>query len=150
MLKVGDKAPDFSSKLADGTAIRLRDVLAKGHAVLYFFPKDFTPGCTKEACSFRDHHGEIKALGAEIYGVSLDSQESHQAFAQEHKLPFPLISDEDKSVAKSYEALRLGGWLLTWRITYVIDKTGVIRHVISSELNMGVHIDEAVEALKKL
>jgi len=150
VLKPGDKAPEFTGTLADGKKISLADILARHHLVLYFFPKDFTPGCTKEACSFRDHRGEINRLGAEIYGVSLDSADKHAQFAKEYKLNFPLISDADKSIARAYDVLRLGGWLLTKRVTFVIDREGTVRHVTRSELNMDVHIDEAINALKSM
>jgi peroxiredoxin Q/BCP len=150
MLGVGERAPDFEGVLADGKRIRLEDVLARHHAVLYFYPKDFTPGCTREACSFRDHRGEIAALGAEIYGVSLDPPEKHAAFAERHSLPFPLISDVDRSIARSFGVLRLGGLLLTKRVTFVIDRSGVIRHVTRSELAMDRHVDDAIEALRAI
>jgi peroxiredoxin Q/BCP len=150
MLSVGDKAPQFSGVLADGRNVRLADMLREHNVVLYFYPKDFTPGCTKEACSFRDHRGEFAALGAEIYGVSLDTPEKHAAFAERYSLPFPLISDGDKSIARSFGVLRLGGILLTKRVTFVIDRSGTIRHVTQSELSMDRHIDNALAALREL
>lgn len=150
MLAVGERAPDFSGVLADGTPIRLRDMLKQHHVVLYFYPRDFTPGCTREACSFRDHHGEIAALGAEIYGVSLDPPQKHAAFAERHQLPFPLISDTDRAIGRSFGVLRLGGLLLTKRVTFVIDRSGVIRHVTQSELGLDRHTNEAIAALRQL
>jgi peroxiredoxin Q/BCP len=150
MLKVGDRAPDFTGVLADGKKVRLREMLGRHHVVLYFYPKDFTPGCTREACSFRDHRGEIAALGAEIYGVSLDPPEKHAAFAERYSLPFPLISDGDRSIARSFGVLRLGGLLLTKRATFVIDRSGVIRRVTHSELAMDRHIEQAIEALRSI
>jgi peroxiredoxin Q/BCP len=150
VLQVGDRAPDFTGVLADGTPVRLKGILQRHHAVLYFFPKDFTPGCTREACAFRDHRGEIAALGGEIYGVSLDSAERHAAFAEQYQLPFPLISDGDGAIARAYGVLRLGGWLLTKRVTFVIDRDGVVRHVTHSELSMDRHVDEAIAALRAL
>ena len=150
MLQVGNQAPDFSGTLPDGRAVSLQDILRKHHCVLYFFPKDFTPGCTKEACSFRDHRKEIAALGAEIYGVSLDPPARHAEFAEKYRLPFPLISDTDRSIGRAYGTLRLGGLLLNKRVTFVIDKGGVVRAVIRSELNMDHHVDEAIEALRAL
>ena len=150
MLQVGDKAPQFSGVLADGRAIKLADMLREHNVVLYFYPKDFTPGCTKEACSFRDHRGEFAALGAEIYGVSLDPPEKHASFAEKYALPFPLISDTDKSIGRAFGVLRLGGLLLTKRVTFVIDRGGTIRHVTQSELSMDKHIDSALAALREL
>jgi peroxiredoxin Q/BCP len=150
MIAVGDKAPEFSGKLSDGDQLRLKDFRGRRHVVLYFYPKDFTPGCTKEACSFRDHRSEVAALEAEIIGVSFDSAEKHGKFAEEYKLAFPLVSDTDGKIAGQYGVARLGGWLPTRRVTFVIDKEGTVRHVIHSELNMDKHIDEAIGALKKL
>lgn len=150
MLSEGDRAPDFSGTLGDGSKVALADILRRHHLVLYFFPKDFTPGCTRESCSFRDHRGEVAALGGEIYGVSMDTPEKHAAFAEKYRLPFPLISDTDGSIARAYGVLRLGGWLLTKRVTFVIDRSGVIRHITRSELNMDVHVDQAIGALRAL
>lgn len=150
MLAVGDRAPDFTGVLAGGTKIRLADMLREHAVVLYFYPKDFTPGCTKEACSFRDHRAEFAELGAEIYGVSLDTPEKHAAFAERHSLPFPLISDNDRSIGRSFGVLRLGGLLFTKRVTFVIDRTGTIRHVTQSELATDRHIEQALAALRQL
>lgn len=150
MPAVGDRAPDFVGTLADGTHIGLSDILRRHHLVLYFFPRDFTPGCTREACSFRDRRGEFAALGAEIYGVSLDPPQRHAAFAEQYQLPFPLISDQDGAMARAYDVLRWGGWLLTKRVTFVIDRGGVIRHITRAELSMETHIEEAIAALRTL
>lgn len=150
MPNVGDRAPDFTGTLADGRSIGLTDILKRHHLVLYFYPRDFTPGCTMEACAFRDHRAEINALGGEIYGVSLDPPDRHAAFAERHGLKFPLITDGDGAIARAYGVLRLGGWLLTKRVTFVIDRGGVIRHIVRSEINMDTHIDQAVAALKRL
>ena len=150
MLAVGDKAPDFTGVLAGGRKVRLADVLRKHAVVLYFYPKDFTPGCTKEACSFRDHRAEFADAGAEIYGVSLDTPEKHAAFAERHSLPFPLISDGDRSIASSFGVLRLGGLLFTKRVTFVIDRGGTIRHVTQSELATDRHIEQALSAVREL
>lgn len=150
MLGVGDKAPDFEAPCGDGRHLRLRDFRGRRHVILYFFPKDFTPGCTKEACSFRDHRSEVAGLDAEIVGVSLDSVDKHASFADKYKLPYPLVSDQEGLIAKKYGVARLGGWLPTKRVTFVIDKDGVIQHVIQAELSIDIHIDEAIEVLKKL
>jgi peroxiredoxin Q/BCP len=150
MIAVGDKAPEFSGKLGDGNQLRLKDFHGRRHVVLYFFPKDFTPGCTKEACSFRDHRAELAALDAEIVGVSFDTADKHAQFAEHYKLPYPLVSDADGKIAGKFGVARFGGWLPTKRVTFVIDKEGVVRHVIHSELNIDKHIDEAIQALEKL
>lgn len=150
MVAVGDKAPEFSGTLGGGGQFRLKDLLGRRHVVLYFFPKDFTPGCTKEACSFRDRRSEVAALEAEIVGVSFDSAEKHARFAQRYSLPYPLVSDAGGKIAAKYGVARLGGWLPTKRVTFVIDRQGIVRHVIHSEFNIDKHIDEAIEALRKI
>lgn len=150
MVQVGEKAPDFSGRIADGSEVNLRDFRNRRHVVLYFFPKDFTPGCTKEACGFRDRRAEIAALDAEIVGVSTDTEEKHGEFATAYNLPYPLLSDRDAKVAKAYGVARLGGWLPTKRVTFVIDKKAVVRKIIHSELGIDRHIDEAVAELQRL
>ena len=150
MLAVGDRAPEFEGPSGDGRQLRLRDFRGRRHVVLYFFPKDFTPGCTKEACTFRDRRAEVAALDAEVVGVSLDSAEKHAAFASKYDLPYPLVSDRDAKVATAYGVSRLGGWLPSKRVTYVIDKAGVIQHVIHSEFGIDRHIEEAIGTLKRL
>src|ERR1700760_5008647 len=104
-IQVGDKAPDFTLPRQDGTTVSLRDLLGQGGGravVLYFYPKDDTPGCTAEACSFRDAYEDFKDAGAEVVGISSDSSDSHQAFASKHRLPFTLLSDADGAVRKLY------------------------------------------------
>src|SRR4029077_18763531 len=109
MLAQGDRAPDFEGTLGDGKQLRLRDFNGRRHVILYFFPKDFTPGCTREACSFRDRRAEVADLDAEVVGVSLDTPEKHAAFAAAHQLPYPLVSDRDGRIATAYGVARLGG-----------------------------------------
>jgi peroxiredoxin Q/BCP len=150
MIAIGDAAPDFEGALGSGGQLRLRDFRGRRHVILYFFPKDFTPGCTKEACSFRDRRAEVAGLDAEIVGVSLDTAEKHAAFAEKHQLPYPLVSDRDGTIAGAYGVARLGGWLPTKRVTFVIDKQGVVRQVIHSELNIDKHIDAAIGTLRQL
>jgi len=155
MIGKGDEAPDFSGVLADGRQLRLRDYRGRRHVVLYFFPKDFTPGCTKEACSFRDNRAELAALDAEVVGVSNDTAEKHAKFADAYSLPYPLISDRDARISAAYGVqhfggLLPGGWLPTKRVTFVIDKDGIVREVIRSEFNIQRHIGEAIEVLKGL
>jgi len=150
MIQVGERAPEFSGTMADGKPLRLKDFRDRRHLVLYFFPKDFTPGCTKEACSFRDRRAEIAALDAEVVGVSFDTTDKHAAFAEAYSLPYPLLSDADAKIATAFGVARLGGWLPTRRVTFVIDKEGIVRHVIRAELNIDMHIDQALEALKQI
>ncbi|MCX8072901.1 MAG: peroxiredoxin [Candidatus Binatia bacterium] len=150
MLKKGDRAPDFEAPTGDGKHFRLRDYLGRRHVVLYFFPRDFTPGCTKEACSFRDHRAEVARLDGEIVGVSLDPVERHAAFAEKYRLSFPLVSDVGARIAQKYGVARLGGWLPSKRVTFVIDKDGVIQEVIHSEFGIDMHIDRALATLRRL
>ena len=129
-IKVGDKAPDFTLPAQDGGNVSLHDFAGQKAVVLYFYPKDNTPGCTKEACSFRDSYEDFKNAGAEVIGVSSDSEKSHQGFAGEHKLPFKLLADKDGRLRKTYGVPSSMG-ILPGRVTYVIDKTGVVRLVFN-------------------
>jgi peroxiredoxin Q/BCP len=147
-IKVGDVAPDFEGATADGTRLGLKDFIGKKSVVLYFYPKDDTPGCTKEACSFRDNLQPIRSLGAEIIGVSLDNVDSHKKFAAKYSLSFPLISDKDKRIAKAYGALRETG-TSTNRVTFLIDREGKIARIFP-KVDVTKHTQEVVAALKEL
>lgn len=150
MIAKGEQAPEFEGTLAGGKQLRSRDFRGRRHVILYFFPKDFTPGCTKEACSFRDRRAEVAGLDAEIVGVSLDTPEKHASFAEKYQLPYPLISDRSGAIATAFGVARFGGWLPTKRVTFVIDKQGVVQHVIQSEFSIDMHIDQAIETLRRL
>lgn len=146
---VGDIAPDFTAPNAAGERIRLSDFRGKKDVVIYFYPKDNTPGCTAEACAFRDRYDLITGLDAEVIGISSDSQASHQAFAAQYALPFPLLSDEGGAIRKLFDVPATLG-LLPGRVTYVIDKQGVIRHIFTSQINMEAHVAEALKTLHSL
>ena len=148
-INVGDRAPDFSLPSLDGKPVHLKALLKDKPVVLYFYPKDETPGCTKEACSFRDSYTAFQELGAEVVGISADSVDSHQKFAQNHQLPFQLLSDEQNQVRKQYGVPSTFG-LLPGRVTYVIDQEGVVRHFFNSQLNIKGHIENALTVLKTL
>ncbi len=148
-VEVGSLAPDFSLPDASGNQVRLSDVLQRGPVVLYFYPKDNTKGCTAEACAFRDSYEVFREAGAEVLGVSTDSEASHGLFAAQHDLPFVLLSDTDGAVSKGYGAKALFG-LMTGRVTFVIDASGTVRHVFNSMFNATKHVDEALEVLRKL
>jgi thioredoxin-dependent peroxiredoxin len=150
MIKEGDRAPDVAGTTTDGTRIRLADYRGKQPVVLFFYPKDNTTVCTKEACSFRDHAGEIAAAGGVVLGVSMDSETSHKKFAGQHGLNFPLLSDRDASICKAFGVARLGGWLPPRRVTFVIDRDGIVRRVIASEFNANKHVDDAIATLRSL
>ncbi|MCX6648800.1 MAG: peroxiredoxin [Candidatus Bathyarchaeota archaeon] len=145
-VKVGEAAPDFTLPDQDGKPVTLFSL--KGRVVvLYFYPKDFTSGCTKEACHFRDAYEDFTEAGAEVVGVSADSPESHRKFRDAYLLPFSLLSDEKGDIKKLYG---VAGHLLPGRVTFVIDKDGVIRHVFSSQIDMKAHVDDALKILKSL
>jgi peroxiredoxin Q/BCP len=146
---VGDEAPDFELLDQAGHAVRLRDFRGKRPVVLYFYPKDDTPGCTKEACSFRDQYEDFRAVGAEVIGVSSDSPESHSRFVQKYELPFRLLSDRRGVVRKAYGIPATLG-LIPGRVTFVIDPKGVVRHVFNSQSQATRHVSEALETLRAL
>lgn len=149
MLKVGTKAPPIEGVLDDGSRFSLDDALGKQNLVLYFYPKDFTGGCTRQACSFRDNFEEITARGALLIGVSGDDEASHAAFREAHNLPFPLLADPDEQVIDAYDARGPFG-IGKARVTYVIDREGVIRAAIRHDLVVGKHVPEVIEALEAI
>jgi len=148
MLKVGTVAPDFAAKLDDGSDFKLSAYRGDKHVVLYFYPKDFTPGCTAQACSFRDNYGEIAKYDAVIVGVSSDTEGSHTAFKEKYELPFPLIADPGKDVLSQYGAS--GFLMMKPRVTYVIDKQGTVQAAIRHDFRVTEHVPDVIEALKKL
>ena len=151
-LSVGDTAPEFDLTASDGRKLRLSEFKGKKHVVLYFYPKDFTPVCTAEACGFRDNYAALQTLNTEVIGVSMDDDGSHGKFAEKHSVPFALVSDPEKKLALSYgafEGLRaLFGKVK--RITYVIDKQGKIAAVFDSQLFAGNHVQGARKAIEAL
>jgi thioredoxin-dependent peroxiredoxin len=148
-VQVGDKAPDFTLPAQTGEQVRLSELLGERVVVLYFYPKDETSGCTAEACAFRDSYEVFTAAGAEVIGVSSDSVDRHAAFADHHKLPFTLVSDDKGQVRKLYGVSSLLG-VIPGRVTYVIDRTGTVRHVFSSMTNIGRHVNDALDVVKEL
>jgi peroxiredoxin Q/BCP len=147
-LKVGDKAPEFQLKDQNENVRTLSEFHGK-KVVLYFYPKDDTPGCTKEACSFRDGYKDLQDAGIVILGVSFDSPESHRKFIEKYDLPFDLLSDADKQVAKVYGAAGgLLGWAVANRMTYLIDENGKIVHIFE-KVNVKEHADEVLQAFSE-
>lgn len=147
-VKVGDTAPDFTLSSQSGASVSLKDLQGKC-VVLYFYPKDDTPGCTKESCAFRDQYQVFKDAGAEVVGVSADSPESHQKFAAKYQLPFTLLSDTGNQVRKLYGVPATLG-LLPGRVTYVIDQQGVVQHIFNSQFNFQGHVEESLKTLQQL
>ena len=145
-IRAGDTAPDFTLLDQQGRAVRLSTVTEKKNVALYFYPKDATPGCTTEARSFRDAYDSFAAADTEVIGVSSDSVKSHERFAASERLPFLLLSDRDGAVRKLYGVEKTFG-ILPGRVTYVIARGGVVRHVYSSQLQVARHSREALEAL---
>lgn len=148
-IKVGDSAPDFTLPDQTGQSVTLSGFRGQKAVVLYFYPKDDTPGCTTESCSFRDSYQDFQAAGAEVIGISSDSPESHQKFAGKYNLPFTLVSDQGAQVRKAYGVPATLG-LLPGRVTYVIDKAGIVRHVFNSQFKPTQHIAEALGVLKAM
>jgi len=148
-VSVGDVAPDFTLADQSGTPVRLGDLLGEKSVVLYFYPKDETPGCTIEARAFRDSYDKFSSKDAQVVGVSSDSVRSHRRFARRHNLPFLLLSDPDGAVRRLYGVEKTLG-LLPGRVTYVIDQTGTVRHVYSSQLRATRHPREALMVLSAL
>ena len=147
-VKVGEQAPDFEGPTTDGSRLGLKDFIGKKNVVLYFYPKDDTPGCTREACSFKENIEPLGRMGAEIIGVSLDSIEDHRRFTEKYELPFPLISDKSKRIATAYGVIKDTG-TSTNRVTFIIDKKGIIVKVFP-KVDVSVHTAEVVAALKEL
>lgn len=148
MTRVGDKAPEFSVTADDGTRVSLKEYRGR-KVVLFFYPRDHTPGCTREACDFRDRHHALQATGAVVLGVSTDSVASHARFRQKHALPFVLLSDPGGKIARAY-----GVWKrrpgraspATERTTFIIDERGVITHIFP-KVKVDGHADEVLAAL---
>jgi peroxiredoxin Q/BCP len=149
MLKEGMDAPDFTTRDAEGNTVKLSDFRGQ-RVVLYFYPKDDTPGCTKEACSFRDAFSEYKEQGINVLGVSLDDESSHQAFASKYSLPFTLLSDTDHAVSDAYGVYGEQTWgdkkyMGVARKTFLIDEEGKIKKVFD-KVNVEQHADEVLQA----
>jgi peroxiredoxin Q/BCP len=151
MLNAGDLAPDFSARTEAGDSIRLSDFRGRKNVVLSFYPGDFTAGCTKQVCSYRDNIDRITSLNAVLFGISHDDQESHTRFKEQYALPFSLISDTDGSLSRLFGAARFGGLVrIVKRVTFVVDTSGVVRNVIHHEFAIGRHVDDVVETLERL
>lgn len=145
-LETGKTAPDFKLPDSHGTHHTLDDLLKNGPLVLFFYPKDDSPGCTKQACSFRDSYERLSGQGITVAGISRDGVASHLAFQEKYELPFLLLSDAGGSVHKDYRTSVLG--LMTRRITYLIDSDKTIKLVFEQNLKMGSHVDAVLEFMQ--
>ena len=148
-VKVGDPAPEFALKSQDGDVVRLSDLLGRGSVVVYFYPKDKTPGCTAEAGAFRDSYAKFGEIGAEVVGISSDTVESHKGFAGDCSLPFKILSDAGGEVRRKYGVPSSMG-ILRGRVTYVIDKGGIVRYIFSSQLHVTRHVEESLKSLGQM
>jgi len=145
---VGDLAPDFPLS-SDEAADKLSDFRGRADVVLFFYPKDDTPGCTAQACSFRDDYAEFRRLGAEVVGISGDSGESHRAFAGKHQLPYRLITDADGSIRRRFGIKKTWG-LIPGRASVLVDVDGVIRRIYESQFRPASHVPAMLDALRRV
>ena len=146
-IQIGDKVPVFTAQKQDGGTFDLNDYLGKP-LVIYFYPKDFTPGCTTQACSFRDFYQDFQDLGAEVIGISGDTAASHEAFQSKYKLPFILLSDSDRKIRKAFGVPTNLFGLLPGRVTYVVHPDGTVKMVFNS-MSAKNHITKALEMVKR-
>jgi peroxiredoxin Q/BCP len=146
-LKIGDKAPSFVAIDANGSSFDSKDIIGKKPVVIYFYPKDNTPGCTMQACGFRDSYEDFIDLGAEVIGISSDTASSHKKFTNQYQLPFILLSDSDKKLRKLFGVPDKLFGLLPGRVTYIINKEGIISMIFDSVMATK-HISIALKSLK--
>ncbi|MFM7667195.1 MAG: peroxiredoxin [Bacteroidota bacterium] len=149
-MKIGDLCPIFNLEDQNGNMFNSTEWIGKKKLVIFFYPKDETPGCTKEACSFRDSHEEFLKYDCQVIGISSDSVESHRQFAKNHNFNYLLLADIDKKVRKLFEVPGSLFGLLPGRVTYIIDLEGKVRGIHNSQLNPLSHTEEALELVKQL
>ena len=147
-IKVGDRVPSFSLKNQNGETISIDSSIGKT-MVIYFYPKDDTPGCIKEACKFRDEYERFTDLGTMVIGISADSVESHKKFEEKYNLPFTLLADTENKVRNMFGVPK-NLFLIPGRVTYIIDDKGIVKYIFNSQLSAEKHIDNALEELNKL
>ena len=145
-VQVGDKAPVFTASLQDGGTFDSATLIGRKWLVLFFYPKDNTPVCTKEACAFRDSYEKFSAAGAEVVGVSSDSAATHARFAEKHRLPFPIVADTDRRLRKLFGVPNPLG-VIPGRVTYVIDRDGMVRLAYSALFASDEHVTKALAAV---
>jgi peroxiredoxin Q/BCP len=148
-LHIGEAAPHFTLKNQAGEEVSLSDLIKTNTLILFFYPKDNSPGCTREACYFRDTYAVFRQYGAEVAGISSDSEQSHRHFSGKYRLPFPLLSDPGGRVRKLYGVPKTLG-VIDGRTSFLIDRLGIIRHIFHSQFHFKKHVVEAYEALKAI
>lgn len=148
-LKPGDRLPAFSTTTETEESITHEELLGQGPFVIYFYPRDNTPICTRQACSFRDQFAAFRNAEATVYGVSMDSAESHRRFKAQHNLPFTLLTDEDRALHQAFGVMALLR-VLSGRETFIFDEDGVLLKRFSSRFGSDVHVKEALDALSTL
>ena len=149
-ISIGDTCPSFSLQNQDGKIINIQDYIGSKNLIIYFYPKDNTPGCTKEACSFRDAMQELNTLDCAVFGISADSVESHKKFANQFRLTFHLLSDEGNAVRKTFKVSANLFGLIPGRVTYIVNKEGKIVHIINNQMNPDKHIEETIKTITSL
>jgi thioredoxin-dependent peroxiredoxin len=149
-IKIGSSIPAFTLPDQNGNLFDISSVLGKNNLVIYFYPKDDSPGCTAQACSFRDQFEVFKETDAVVIGISSQSVESHKAFAQKHRLSFTLLSDEGNKLRKQFGVPTNLLGLLPGRVTYIVDKRGKLIYIFNSQIQSTKHVSEALRILKEL
>ncbi len=150
MINTGDTLPSFTLRDQHDNPFSITEHIGKNILVIYFYPKDETAGCTAEACAFRDQYEDFATLGAEVIGISADTPGSHQKFAARHRLPFTLLSDPDNKVRKLFGVPSTFLGLIPGRVTYIVDRGGVVRHVFNSQFQARKHVQEAMKVIRDL
>ena len=148
-LELGDLAPELSMSTHTGEELSLASYRGEHPVVVFFYPKDGTAVCTKEACSFRDAYEDFTEAGAVVIGISSDSEARHQSFSEKHGLPFLLVSDQDGNARRAFGVPKTMG-VFPGRVTYVIDREGIVRHIFSSQFAADRHVQEALDVVRKL
>jgi len=149
-IKIGDKCPDFSLLDQNGELVTIKEIIGDKNIVIYFYPKDNTWGCTKQACSFRDSFQDFVDLGCEVIGISTDSIDSHKMFSKKYNLNFKILSDVDDEVREKFGVPKSLFGIIKGRVTYIIDKKGNVAWIFNSQLNAEGHISKSIEVLKEL
>ncbi|MBU8894714.1 peroxiredoxin [Corallococcus sp. H22C18031201] len=148
-LQEGEAIPDVTLLGPGEKPVRLKDLLGDKVLVVYFYPRDDSPGCTVQSCSFRDQYEDFAAAGAEVVGISSDSVASHEGFATKYRLPFKLLSDPDGQARAAF-GIRSTLGLIPGRVTFIVDRSGIVRHAFDSQIRVGEHVRKALEVVRSL